>query len=298
MGSYDNNFSTALEEFSNILRNQVDKEMMDKLNSMLKQFSSILKKSTTGVPFQFLSEEMKNYISEAQKSEKLSQAEFEAKYSHEMDICKQLGQAGWVVSEHSNHRIISEWFDILSQGKTDDIVSYFEGDKGSMPHNILRKQEQVYCEEPFRKYFYNGKDSFENGDYMTSAMYLVALVNARVDYLMKYPPKTKYREKYSIKGFQTHLHTEFNKTSSFITKRFLFLDIYPSIIEFLSRLFIDGKYTFEKEIEPPYINRNWLMHGRSTRVIERYECIQLFNALSAIEFVFSISDKLNKEIDK
>lgn len=40
------------------------------------------------------------------------------------------------------------------------------------------------------------------------------------------------------------------------------------------------------------VNRNWLLHGKSCRVIERYECIQLFNALSVIEFVFSISNRL------
>lgn len=67
--------------------------------------------------------------------------------------------------------------------------------------------------------------------------------------------------------------------------------MYPSIIEFLRRLFVDGEYTFERGIEPPYINRNWLLHGRSSRVIERFECIQLFNALSVIEFVFAVANQ-------
>ena len=75
------------------------------------------------------------------------------------------------------------------------------------------------------------------------------------------------------------------------------MDMYPSIIGFLNRLFVDGKYSFENGVEPPYINRNWILHGKSCRVIERYECIQLFNELSVIEFVFSISNRLN-EIDE
>ena len=97
-----------------------------------------------------------------------------------------------------------------------------------------------------------------------------------------------------MEGFEEHLQTEFNKTDSFFTKRFLFLDMYPSIIEFLNRLFVDGEYSFKNGVEPPYINRNWLLHGKSCRVIERYECIQLFNALSVIEFVFLISNTLNE----
>lgn len=48
---------------------------------------------------------------------------------------------------------------------------------------------------------------------------------------------------------------------------------------------VDG-FKFENGIEPPYLNRNWLMHGRMNRSIERYECIQILNALSVIEFMF------------
>lgn len=129
---------------------------------------------------------------------------------------------------------------------------------------------------------------------MTSAMYLVAIIETRTNELMNYPKGTRYKQKYSMEGFEEHLQTEFNKTDSFFTKRFLFLDMYPSIIEFLNRLFVDGEYSFKKGVEPPYINRNWLLHGKSCRVIERYECIQLFNALSVIEFVFLISNTLNE----
>ena len=61
--------------------------------------------------------------------------------------------------------------------------------------------------------------------------------------------------------------------------------VYPSLIAFLNRLFVDGEYTFENGIEPPYINRNWLLHGKCCREIERFECIQLLNALETIENV-------------
>lgn len=65
------------------------------------------------------------------------------------------------------------------------------------------------------------------------------------------------------------------------------MDVYPSLIAFLNRLFVDGEYKFGNKIEPPYINRNWLLHGRSSREIERWECIQLLNALDTIENVLS-----------
>lgn len=148
------------------------------------------------------------------------------------------------------------------------------------------------------KYFIKAKEYFEAEDYMTSSIYLVALIEAVTNELMKYPKGIKYKQKYSEVGFEKHLEIEYDKVNSFFTKRFLFLEMYPSIIEFLDRLFVDGEYTFERGVEPPYINRNWLLHGKSNRDIERFECIQLFNALSVIEFVFSITNKNGEYIDK
>lgn len=72
----------------------------------------------------------------------------------------------------------------------------------------------------------------------------------------------------------------------FLSKKIYFLKMYPSLIAYLNRTFVDGKYPFEKGVEPSYLNRNWLMHGRMKRKIERYECIQILNALSAIELMF------------
>ena len=48
---------------------------------------------------------------------------------------------------------------------------------------------------------------------------------------------------------------------------------------------MDGEYIFDKGVEPPYINRNWLLHGKCGREIERFECIQLINALETVEYV-------------
>ncbi len=76
------------------------------------------------------------------------------------------------------------------------------------------------------------------------------------------------------------------------------MDIYPSLIAFLNRLFVDGEYTFERGVEPPYINRNWLLHGKCCREIEQFECIQLLNALEIIENVLGNKKKEGDLSDK
>lgn len=279
-----------IDEFSKIAKVNLDLVQFEKIKEPLQELSKKLHDAVENVSFDFLTEEMKKYIDETKANENLSQNEFEDKYAYEIEVCKKLGNSGWVVSEHSNPREISEWYELLKNGNEQEIMTYFEGDSGCILWNIFRKMEKRY-EFSDRVYCVKAKDYFDKEDYMTSAMYLVALIEVRTNKLMKYPKRTKYEQKYSTKGFEKHLATEFEKNNSFLKKRFLFLEMYPSIIEFLNRLFVDGEYTFEKGLEPPYINRNWLLHGRSSRTIERFECIQLFNALSAIEFVFDIANR-------
>ena len=132
--------------------------------------------------------------------------------------------------------------------------------------------------------------AFENEDYMTAAMYLLALLDNRVNELVDFPKqRMSYRVKYSNDGFANQKAEDFRQLTEkrgFMSKKIYFLEMYPSLIAYLNRIFIDGLYKFENGIEPPYLNRNWLMHGRMNRSIERYECIQILNALSVIEFMF------------
>lgn len=235
-----------------------------------------------------LSEKTRAFIEEAKASENLSQEDFLSKYGEEINVCKAIGQAGWVVSEHSNPREIKEWYQLIVQGKEREIANYFEAENGHTLKTI-RNNLLFYYVEPYSCRYYNkGIEAYDKEDYMTAAMYLVALLESRINDYMNYPRKTPYSKKYSDKGFERHLSQEFLKTNSFFTKRFLFLDMYPSLIEYLNRLFVDGIYTFESKKEPPYINRNWLLHGKCTRNIERFECIQILNALSVIEFLFKV----------
>lgn len=289
MNIYEN-VNKIINEFSQNAQVNFDSVQFEKLIEPLHELDEKIHAIVRNISFDFMTEEIKRYIEEAKTSENLSQSEFEDKYACEIEVCKELGTSGWVVSEHSNPREISEWYELLMSGKEKDIITYFEGDNGYILLNIFKKLEKRY-ELSDKLYFMKAKEFFESEDYMTSAIYLVALIDTRTNKLVKYPKGIKYSQKYSGVGFEKHLAIEFEKNNSFLRKRFLFLEMYPSIIEFLRRLFVDGEYTFERGIEPPYINRNWLLHGRSSRVIERFECIQLFNALSVIEFVFAVANQ-------
>ncbi len=155
---------------------------------------------------------------------------------------------------------------------------------------IIEGLQERYVSDETQLYFKNGMQAFENEDYMTAAMYLLSLLDNRVNKLVDFPnQRMSYKAKYSNTGFANQKAEDFRQLTEkrgFMSKKIYFLQMYPSLIAYLNRIFIDGSYKFENGIEPPYLNRNWLMHGRMNRSIEKYECIQILNALSVIEFMF------------
>lgn len=275
-------------QLNSILKTSINPEKLSAITGFKNQMVDFTRfsKQLSGVfPSFRLSEEAKEFIREVKESESLSEEEFEKKYGSEFEVCKTLGEHGWVVSGYSNPRYIKDWYKSLIEGEPDKIVCFFEEEDDRVIKNIMGTLERKYNDPVNRNYYFRGIKAFQDDDYMTSAMYLVGLLEARVNALVQFPPRTKYREKFSDKGFVDVKQEQFAESSSFFTKRYYFLDVYPSLIAFLNRLFVDGEYTFENGVEPPYINRNWLLHGKCCREIERFECIQLLNALETIEDV-------------
>lgn len=252
---------------------------MTDVNRISKQFLEVLS------PFQ-LSEEFIEFMREIKESEDLSEEEFEKRYGGEIEICKTLGEHGWVVSGHSNPTYIKNWYKALIDGEPEKITEFFEANECQVIKNIIRTLDTKYNNPANKNYYSRGIKAFEGRDYMTSAMYWVGLLETRINALIQFPQNAKYRQKFSNKGFAETKKEQFEKTNSFFSKRYYFLNVYPSLIAFLKRLFVDGDYRFKNNVEPPYINRNWLLHGKCCRRIERYECIQLLNALETIEKLF------------
>ena len=233
-----------------------------------------------------LSKRFQALAAEAKESEGLSEDEFEAKYAPEVSLAEEIGKQGWVISQFTGLNTIDEWHQALKDGKEDQIAATFDGDEFPILLEIVDHLDNIYQAGREQRYYSKGKQFFDAEDYMTSAMYLTALIDDRVTKNVNFPKKQlKNKDKFSRKGFYDQLVDDYKSAPGFMTKWILFLNSYPSLIAFLNRLFVDGEYAFENDKEPPYINRNWLLHGRCEREIQRYECIQLLNALSVFEFV-------------
>ena len=50
------------------------------------------------------------------------------RYGDEFEVCRTLGEHGWVVSGHTNPRNIKNWYKALIEGEPEKIVYFFEED--------------------------------------------------------------------------------------------------------------------------------------------------------------------------
>lgn len=236
-------------------------------------------------PLNEFTKKIEPIIKEIEEDQKLSKKQLISKYKTRIEDNTLLGKNGWVVSPHTNLSILQEWINDIKNNNGTSINDFFDSESGII-QAILESLKKEYNNYDIKPHFEKAYSFFINEDYFTCAFYLLALLDNRINKVLDFGNKTKCSKKFTLEGIDSQINKEFTTDNSSISRKyFLVLDIYPSLCSFLYRLYVDGDYKFEKGIEPPYLNRNWVMHGRSNRVITRTDCIQLINALDSVEFI-------------
>lgn len=81
---------------------------------------------------------------------------------------------------------------------------------------IITDLEKTYIDPANTNYFSRGVKAFENEDYMTAAMYLVALLDVRINKLVNFPSGIRhYSQKFSDDGFVEVKQSQFEEAASF-----------------------------------------------------------------------------------
>ena len=288
--NFSENFEVVFkkEQLSNFYKYdfKIDDNIIEKikeLNNSLKECINLINNNEDISKF---IESYKKYEEEVMEHMNLDETNFKKVYSKEIKLSKKLGENGWVISQFSNPSIINKWEELLSEGE-ESISNLFEKDDDI--NIIIEGLNKKYVKDNEKLYFSKGIQAFNNKDYMASSMFLIALLENRVSKWLNFDKKNmRNKEKYSENaGFKDKISEDFERFygKEMFMKKKTFIFMYTSLIAYLSRVFIDGLYTFEKGNEPPYLNRNWLMHGRMVRDVKKYECIQVLNALSVVEFM-------------
>ena len=225
-----------------------------------------------------ITDELQSILDQIQHLSTLDFEGIESYYSKRLEISKQLGKAGWVISAKRTPNNQNEWLQKIESNGEEAILAYFsECDIDEMIFNI----EEHYQQRPERYYISCATENYYTGHYTESAVFFLAVLDYRI---CRISPERIRKKRSQIEEIMKEVRCEiFSKTEGRLgTRLFFTLDFIPSFVEFARRLFIEGDYQFEAGIEPPYLNRNWLMHGRMTRRVKRYECVQLINAINTL----------------
>lgn len=223
--------------------------------------------------------------------ESLGLSDLDAEYRTNRNVSEQLGKSGWVISGKLTPNDPVEWLNEIESKGEEIILQYFlETDINEMLDNITRH----YAGVPECHYINHGIDNYFSGRYTETAMFLLAVLDYRICCITPGDKRKKSGQFNEIStAVRNHIFT--NSEGRTFTKIFLCINYIPSFVMYARRVFLDGEYTFEKKIEPPYLNRNWLMHGRMDRRVKRYECVQIINALNTLIDIEKVLANINQQ---
>jgi hypothetical protein len=199
--------------------------------------------------------------------------------------CRFLGENGWVISPFWEPNINETWYDtwfwLTYEGKSDLISNYFEKDNYS-----LLKQVNGYSRFEVTRYdwFIEAEKLFEAKYYTSCSMVLTAILEASI----RECPIDDWTQKITVffdRAVRTKVEDYYtNKSIEPLSRYIDTVLLLPSIDGFIEMYFNSGA-RFEKKNEPPYLERNWLMHGMTKRKINEADCIKLFNVICSLHYV-------------
>lgn len=208
-----------------------------------------------------------------------SYGQLNQKYRKRIAVSEALGKHGWTVNYRKTPNDAREWLNIIDASDESAIAEQFdENDIRQMQRDITEQ----YREKPASLYLDLAGRNYEAGRYTEAAMFYLATINYRINCIT--PAEIRRITRQCEKALTEIGASQYDDLHYLpVTRMFFICDALPSFKAFATRAFVDGKaHDLDAGVEPPYLNRNWLMHGRMTRLVEKYECIQLINALSTL----------------
>ena len=221
--------------------------------------------------------------------------EFNELYAERIEQAKTLGTLGCAISPHMTSMNVNEIDEILEKEPTEEsLLSVFfdcnNSDAGFSQHLFPNFQS----DNNLKVYSEHFLDRFNNNDFFTAAMLISAIFDRRVKDLFKNCRRYSGICDTAIPNAINECHIKLKADEKyFYSKFFLIVDYLPSVCAFIKRFFIDGEeYNLDTGKEPSFLNRNWLMHGKITREVKRYEILQIVNALQTVEEIIKALHEL------
>ena len=199
--------------------------------------------------------------------------------------CEKLGSNGWAISPFwepaDDETWYGTWCDLSDVGREEKIVDFFKNNNYQLLNNI-----RGYTRFEVEKYHWwvEAEKLFINKSYFGCVLILSAILEREI----RKCPIDDWRNKIT-RYFNDSVYDKINQIYNDnkiepISRYVDTLLLLPSINGFIQSFYNSG-CTFDKGTEPPFLERNWLMHGMTDRKISEVDCIKLFNVNCSLCYV-------------
>lgn len=201
---------------------------------------------------------------------------------------KQWGEYGWSISPQVNSKYFLS--KPLSLDDADEKMRKF-----CIIENIDEIKKVLYNHDLNKEDLETAQFCYENKQYKLCAMLLFSMIDCQL-INKKYFGKDKDDNPYLKTGFGAIMKLKAGGDKTFDENHFLLFLQYKLIIHGLMSLFA-GAANFENE--PEIINRNFLMHGKSTKLITNTDCYKLWSALYSLVVTYpELEERLKNDYNR
>lgn len=183
-----------------------------------------------------------------------------------------MNTAGWTLPMVMSIRPI-EYISRLEDSKVDDFFcEFFSYDKNRLFEEMIIDIQTSKIEEKYKNAVKQCVIAYNQELYIIVANTLLTIIEGILSSF--YPNKKNiHMKKICEKMINEMVNTEVD-----IIKKYS----WESYEKFIDNLY--AKSSFD-ENEPRFINRHWLLHGRSSYDVTKADCLRLFNAISTICYI-------------
>ncbi|KXL53769.1 hypothetical protein CLNEO_09950 [Anaerotignum neopropionicum] len=193
-------------------------------------------------------------------------------------LVEYIAQVGWTIPLN----IDIQRFQKIKQLIGNDVeleqyfINYYSGGEFRL---MCRKIEKTIENDAQRVLFNECVDAFENGKFSICITTLLTVLEGQISFFGDDPTDVRMMRICCFRATD-----EMNKKHNIKSLCWL------SMNKFIKNLYQKSDFS---QPEPCMINRHWIQHGRTGRLVEKADCIRVFNALSTIASIKQFQPKQN-----
>lgn len=199
---------------------------------------------------------------------------------------KKLGENQFVFWEGINQTLANQLLNSDSVDRT--MLDFYEKDSFEQVENAITLCTQCKLIENRKKLFLQTISAYRENKFNLAIVGLMTVIDSVISEASSDSSST-------FKGKLDKIKNKISLEQALTKEEISFMVLTNTIEETYSTMFCFSSF---EGLEPVYINRHWIIHGRTTREYKKIDCIKVLNMLCGIILIDELSRKEEKEVEQ